>query len=136
MRIIVTQVSLTVVIFIVAMFFLGFVADPIINLYLDPVSTISSVPMRGERDPLYIDEDESSWTFHFLKGLASLGLIGFAKFFFTLNPFQWFQIRNSGMMSGTARAGATGRDRLANISWIVVIIGVGTALYVCISVLL
>ena len=36
------QVGLTVGIFLAAMFALGFVADPIINLYLDPVSTIAA----------------------------------------------------------------------------------------------
>jgi len=76
------------------------------------------------------DDDESSWTEHFLKGFASLGLLGFVKVFFTLSPWQWWNLRSSGFMSGSGgRAGATGRDRLANISWLVVVLGVCTVLY-------
>ncbi|TKA58188.1 hypothetical protein B0A49_06963 [Cryomyces minteri] len=108
------------------MFVLGFVADPIINLYIDPYSTLSSVPGSQYLDA---DEDSSSWTEHFVKGLASLGLLGFVKFFFTLGPWQWWNLRNTGLVGGNARAGTTGRDRLANISWVVVLIGIATFLF-------
>lgn len=130
----VTQVCLTMTIFLVTVFILGFIADPIINLYLDPYKTISSIPAPKSASledfrSLSVDE-ESSWTEHFLKGIASLGLLGFVKVFLTLSPWQWWNLRGSGFMSGSGgRAGTTGRDRLANISWLVVVLGVCTVLY-------
>ena len=128
-----TQVLLTVFIFFITMFLLGFVADPIINFYLDPYTTISSVPMSRpdfKVKPPFAGDDEFSWIEHFVKGLASLGLLGFVKVLFAMSPWQWFNLRGSGLMSGSARAGTSGRDRLASISWIVVLVGVGTFLWV------
>ncbi len=125
-----SQIVLTVAIFLLAMFLFGFVADPIINLYLDPYGTISAASKlrsKFDRQP----DDVTSWPEHFLKGLASLGLLSFVKFLFALSPWQWWNLRSSGIMSGGGRAGATGRDRLQNISWVVVIIGVVTFLWVC-----
>ena len=122
------QIGLTLFVFVAAMFALGFVADPIINLYLDPVDTV----MYGvEKIPLAPDEDgRVSWTEHFIKGLASLGLLGFAKALLAMSPWQWWNVRSSGIMgSGSARHG-TGRDRVASISWVVILMGVGTFLWV------
>ena len=118
-----------------ALFVMGFVADPIINLYVDPYSVISSAPFSkvGARlEPMLTDDDVTSWTEHFLKGLASLGLLGFVKVLFALSPWQWWNIRTSGIMNGGGRSGNTGRDRLASISWVVVIIGIATFLLVCV----
>ena len=127
-----SQIVLTVSIFLLAIFLFGFVADPIINLYLDPYSTISSAGKLGAKlEPILTDDGVTSWTEHFLKGLASLGLLSFVKFLFALSPWQWWNLRSSGIMSGGGRAGNTGRDRLQNISWVVVLIGVGTFLWVC-----
>ena len=116
------------------MFLLGFVADPIINLYLDPYSTLSSVPLptrSSKAEPLFPDDEPAGWIEHFVKGLASLGLLSFVKVLFAMSPWQWWNLRSSGIMSGSGRhAGGSGRDRLASISWIVVLIGVGTFLYV------
>ncbi|KAI9665834.1 MAG: hypothetical protein M1821_003768 [Bathelium mastoideum] len=125
------QVSLTVFIFVAAMFLLGFIADPIINLYLDPYSTIfygafSSSSDTGFIQPQYQDEP-STWGEHFLKGLASLGLLSFLKMFIT-SPWRWFNFRASSF-GGGGRAGTTGRDRLQNISWFVVVIGVATFMW-------
>ena len=131
-----TQIALTVFVFCFALFFMGFVADPIINLYVDPYSFITTAPLSklGERmEPIFTDDDVPTWTEHFIKGLASLGLLGFVKVLFALSPWQWWNLRSSGIMSGgSGRSGNTGRDRLANISWIVVLIGVGTFLWVCV----
>ena len=127
----VTQIGLTIAIFIFAMFLLGFVADPIINLYFDPWSTISSDPLskiNTKIEPVLSDDDTVSWAEHFLKGLASLGLLGFVKFLFALSPWQWWNLRSSGIVSG-GRAN-NGRDRLANLSWIMVVLGVATFLWV------
>lgn len=122
------------------MFLLGFIADPIINLYLDPYNTISSVPLRYNRhgEPIILEDDSESsatWTEHFLKGLASLGLLSFIKVVLAMSPWQWWNLRNSGLMSGSGgRVGGSGRDRLASISWFVVVIGVVTFIWVCLCV--
>ena len=131
-----TQILLTVSILFFAMFALGFVADPIINLYLDPYSTLASGSLSkvtSKIEPILTHDDTPSWTEHFLKGLASLGLLSFVKVLLALSPWQWWNLRTSGILGGGSRAGANGRDRLANISWIVVVIGVGTFLWVSVS---
>jgi hypothetical protein len=112
------------------MFILGFVADPIINLYLDPVGTIANV--GGPTGSLIYEDEPATWTEHFVKGLASLGLLGFAKFLLTISPWHWFNMRGGGVYmggSGGGRAGNTGRDRLNSISWITIVIGIITFLY-------
>ncbi|MCJ1274746.1 hypothetical protein MMC21_002544 [Puttea exsequens] len=127
-----TQISLTVFIFFMALFLMGFVADPIINLYVDPYSFITTAPLSklGERmEPILSDHDVPTWTEHFIKGLASLGLLGFVKVLFALSPWQWWNLRSTGVIGGGGRSGNTGRDRLANISWVVVLIGIGTFLW-------
>ncbi|MCJ1246312.1 hypothetical protein MMC30_003518 [Trapelia coarctata] len=125
-----TQLVLTVSIFFIAMFILGFVADPIINLYLDPYSTLFSGSLSKLNTKIdLIDDDEATWTEHFIKGLASLGLLSFVKVLFALSPWQWWNLRSSGLMGNSGRTGGTGRDRLASISWLVVLIGIGTFLY-------
>ncbi|KAH0543897.1 hypothetical protein FGG08_001798 [Glutinoglossum americanum] len=114
------------------MFLLGFVADPIINLYLDPYTTVSSVPLSklGAKSEPVAEYEPASWLEHFLKGLASLGLLSFMKVLWMLGPSGWWNLRSSGLIGGGGRAaGGTGRDRLASISWIVVLIGVGTFLW-------
>lgn len=102
---------------------------------MDPVSTITSIPgagSRGSKNARYHDEEESStWGEHFLKGFASLGVLGFIKMFFTLGPFQWFHMRGSIFGGGGGgRAGTTGRDRVASISWLVLVVGICAFLYV------
>jgi len=127
----VTQILLTMLIFLTTLFIMGFVADPIINLYVDPFSIVSSAPLSkvgAKIEPIFSDDDVPSWTEHFVKGLASLGLLGFVKVIFALSPWQWWNLRSTGIIRGGGRN--TGRDRLANISWVVVIIGIGTFLWV------
>lgn len=126
-----TQLVLTVSVLFFAIFVLGFVADPIINLYLDPYSTVFSGSLSKLNSKIeFIEDDEASWTEHFVKGLASLGLLSFVKVLLALSPWQWWNLRSSGLMGSGARTGGTGRDRLASISWLVVLIGLGTFLYV------
>ncbi|KAK5175111.1 uncharacterized protein LTR77_000248 [Saxophila tyrrhenica] len=124
-----SQVGLTLAIFVVGMFILGFVADPIINLYLDPITTISTA--GGPTGSLIFEDEPATWAEHFIKGLASLGLLGFAKFLLTLSPWHWFNMRGTGVYVGGSggRAGATGRDRLNQISWVTIVIGIITVLY-------
>jgi len=124
------QIALTLSILVVGMFVLGFVADPIINLYLDPVTTIATA--GGPRDSLFFEDEPATWTEHFIKGLASLGLLGFAKFLLTLSPWHWFNMRGTGVMvnrSGGGLAGGTGRDRLQGLNWIAIVVGVATVMY-------
>ena len=127
------QIVLTCFIFFMALFIMGFVADPIINLYVDPYSVLSSAPFSkvgAHLEPMLSDDGIISWTEHFIKGLASLGLLGFVKVLFALSPWQWWNIRTSGIMNGGGRSGNTGRDRLASISWIVIVVGITTFLWV------
>jgi hypothetical protein len=114
-------------------FIFGFVADPIINLYLDPYETITSLPTGGAVGLL--EYEDATWTEHFLKGLASLGLLGFVKVFFAMSPWNWWNLRRGGFLNGGRRQGGTGRDRLEDISWTVVIIGVITFLVVSTTIL-
>ncbi|MCJ1338582.1 hypothetical protein MMC09_003871 [Bachmanniomyces sp. S44760] len=114
------------------MFVLGFIADPIINFYLDPYSAFSSTPLKNltsKIEPVLSEDNDPTWMEHFVKGLASLGLLSFVKVIFALSPWQWWNLRSSGILRVNGRAGVNGRDRLANISWIVVMIGVATFLW-------
>ncbi|KAH8811749.1 RING finger domain protein [Xylogone sp. PMI_703] len=121
----VTQILLTIGIFLATTFVLGFIADPIIDFYMDPLDTITSIPLSGK--PLYVEEP-ATWSEHFLKGFASLGLIGCIKAFFAMGPWNWWSLRNALGGSGGRRRG-TGRDRLENLSWHLALIGVITFLY-------
>lgn len=124
------QLFLTIAIMFTTIFILGFVADPIINLYLDPYDTITSIP-KGGLSEFHLEDEDASWAEHFLKGMASLGLLGFVKAFFAMSPWHWWNLRQSGVLGGGSRGrrAGTGRDRLENISWSLVIIGVVTFLY-------
>lgn len=122
-----TQILLTAFILLLAMFLLGFVADPIINLYVDPYDTIAT-RLTGENDDALGVGRPKTWTEHFVKGLASLGVLSFAKVLLALSPWHWWNLRNSGIIgAGSRRTG--GRDRVASISWIVLVIGVATFLW-------
>lgn len=120
------QITLTLAIFLGVVFLLGYVADPIIKLFLDPYMVVSD-PWDDDVTPLE-DEAYSGWLQHFAKGFASLGLLGCAKFLLSMNPFNWFSMRNYGMV-GAGRPGATGRYRLQGIGWLAVLFGVMTFLW-------
>lgn len=122
------QIAITIAIMFSTVFVFGFIADPIINLWLDPYDTITSIPTEGTAG--FFEAEDASWAEHFIKGLASLGLLGFVQVFFAMSPWHWWNIRSG--FGGGRRArrggGGTGRDRLEDISWIVVIVGVITFL--------
>jgi len=126
------QVVLTLLILGTTVFLLGFVADLIFNLYLDPVGTLTTNPMTTLREPVLVLDESEEWTWveHTLKGLASLGLLGFAN---VVGPWQWHTIKNVVGGGGRARRAGAGRDRLDNISWPLILIGVLTFLYVSLT---
>lgn len=121
-------------IFFLATFLLGFVADPILNLYIDPLNTLADIPTHGT-EALY-DDDSESWIEHFLKGMASLGLLGFAKVILTLSPWQMWNVRSSGVIGGGGNRGNTGRDRISQIGWLAIVFGITTVLVVSHSCLI
>ncbi|KAL5118996.1 hypothetical protein ACEQ8H_003125 [Pleosporales sp. CAS-2024a] len=116
------QIALTALILIVIIFILGFVADPIIGLYVDPWSYMPWNSWSRPSYGYYFEDDEpSTWYEHFAKGFASMGVLGFLKVLIA-SPFSYFRFGGSG---GRAR---TGRDRVEQVSWIIIIVGVGTFL--------
>ena len=124
----VAHFSITTIVSLILVFIFGYIADPIINLYIDPYSATSRSRLWA---PVQISETgaERSWFQHFVKGLASLGVLSFARIILFANPWHWYNLRNSGIAHGTTRPGATGQERVANISWVVLVIGVLTFLY-------
>jgi hypothetical protein len=111
------------------MFILGFMADPIIDFAFDPYGAF--VALFGSRRAVHYDflpPEESGWVEHFTKGFASLGLLSFLKVLFA-SPIQFF-FRSSQLGGHRTGTGTTGRDRLSSMTWILILIGVGTFLYV------
>ncbi|KAI1802571.1 hypothetical protein F4811DRAFT_528589 [Daldinia bambusicola] len=125
--------GLTILILVVTIFLLGFVADPILNLWLDPVGTIAESVTTGHvslEDDLDLLYEEAGWVGHFMKGLFSLGLLGFVKAFLVMSPWQWWNLRTSGIIGGGGgRRAGTGRERMESINLALVLIGVFTFLY-------
>lgn len=123
------RAGLTVLVLMIAVFLMGFVADPIINFWVDPLGaitdTISDVVSDVEGlHPFDDDDDEpDTWSYHFLKGFFSLGLVGFLKSFLAMSPWHWFNIR-----ANVGRRRGTGRDRLENVNLALVIFGIITFL--------
>ncbi|KAJ6021554.1 Zinc finger RING-CH-type [Penicillium herquei] len=106
-----TQIVLTLAILLLAIFLLGFIADPIIDLYLGPL------------DDVYDElDEEASWLEHFIKGFAALGLTSFLRALFTLSPVHW-------NFRGVSNTRSSGRDRAANLNWLVIVAGVATFLW-------
>jgi hypothetical protein len=126
------QLVLTFSILLFTIFALGFVADPIINLYLDPVDTIIGSEFWESTHVLDLPDldEDTTWIEHFLKGLASLGVLSVIKAFVALSPWRLW-LRGSGLISNGGRT--TGRSRVASINWLVVLFGVATFLAVCFS---
>ena len=123
-----TQLGLTVAILMLTVFLLGFVADPIINLYVDPMETLYYSDFWEPSVPDSLaPETGSSWLEHFFKGLASLGVLSVVKAIFALSPWQWWYTRSSVLLNGGRN---TGRNRTASISWVVILFGVMTFLWV------
>ena len=96
----------------------------------ETVSGVIVDPDAIEPEPLYYDaaDENLTWLEHFTKGFLSLGIIGFAKYFFTMSPFQWWNVRSSGILGPTVRRGG-GRARAENISWALVLVGAISFIY-------
>ncbi|KAL1954869.1 hypothetical protein VTO42DRAFT_511 [Malbranchea cinnamomea] len=125
-----TQLTLTLLILLFIIFLLGFVADPIINLYVDPFDTVFSGVFQEENIVIHATpvQEKPTWTEHFTKGLASLGFLSFMKSLLALSPWNWWNIRSAGIIPGRAGRATTGRDRLSSVNWIVIMLGVLTFL--------
>lgn len=125
------QVTLTMLVVTVGIFILGFIADPILDLWFDPVGTISdtvsSVVLDVEASKPQPQEELVSWTEHFAKGFFSLGFVGFVKSMIAMGPWQWFNLRTSGLL-GYGRRRGTGRTRMDNFNIVFVLIGAFTFL--------
>ena len=80
------------------------------------------MPWSSSRYDYYDDDDPVTWTEHFAKGLASMGVLGFLKALLA-SPLQLFRI-------GGGRGRTTARDRYEQVSWVIILIGVGTFLLV------
>jgi hypothetical protein len=120
------QAALTLTIMFLAVFLLGFIADPIINLWIDPVGSVADGIVNVITDVEGLastsDDEPFTWSGHLLKGFLSLGLVGFVKTFFALGPWYWFRW---GLNVGGGRRN-TGRDRVQNINWAYIVIGIVT----------
>ncbi|EED15533.1 RING finger domain protein [Talaromyces stipitatus ATCC 10500] len=124
----VAQLALTFSILLLTVFILGFIADPIINLYLPPVDTIIDSDFWEETHVLDVPDlgEATTWFEHFLKGLASLGVLSIIKVFLAMSPWGWLHLRSSALFGAGGRT--TGRTRVASISWVVILFGVVTFL--------
>ncbi|KAF2281440.1 uncharacterized protein EI97DRAFT_390123 [Westerdykella ornata] len=115
------QMTMTLAILLISVFLLGFVADPIIDMYMNPWSYL--MPWTWSRyDDRYGQFDvPTTWSEHFAKGFAGMGVLGFLKVLLA-SPFSYFRIGG-----GQRRRGrATGRDRIEQVSWLIILIGVVT----------
>ena len=126
------HILLAILLAFLIVYLFGFIADPIINLYLDPVETIrNSDYFAPNVDPLaaYLGKKNSFWVQHFAKGLSSLGVLSCINVFLTMSPIHWWNFRTSNIFRGSGRPTTTGRERVANISLTVIAIGIISFLY-------
>lgn len=126
-----TQVIVTIFILFMTVFILGFMADPILDLWFDPVGTISDTVASVVTDIEAMEQttmtEPTTWLEHFTKGFVSLGLVGFLKSMVVMSPWHWWNLRGSGLV-GTGRRQGTGRDRMEQMNLAVVILGAFTFL--------
>ncbi|KAI5856011.1 RING finger domain protein [Tricharina praecox] len=95
----------TSVLLLLIVWLLGYVSGPILATYLVDVP-----------DNLELPVPRGGWAEHFLRGLASLGLLGFAKVMYIVGPSSWLNMRASGNLGG--------RERVSRLTWIVIALGV------------
>ncbi|KAF8416035.1 RING finger domain-containing protein [Tirmania nivea] len=114
------QLSITSAILLLTIYILGFVADPIINAYLSSPSLPSpppqfrplTAPITEEATPGALPAPKpGTLAEHMLKGITSLGLLGFIKVIFFLGPNSWWNLRQSGILGNSGGRTSSGRDR-------------------------
>ncbi|CAK7217444.1 hypothetical protein SBRCBS47491_003168 [Sporothrix bragantina] len=124
-----TRALLTLLVFILTLFVLGFIADPLMDLWVDPSGVIMDAfldlgDFDADDDFLHQVHDvlhgggggigdivqPTGWWEHFIKGFFSLGIVGVIKTFLVVSPFTWFNLRGVGLGRGRRRA-AGGRGR-------------------------
>ncbi|KAF3922157.1 hypothetical protein ABW21_db0202272 [Orbilia brochopaga] len=127
------QIGITALIFLITVYVLGFVADPIINFYVNPWYavdggnfsfsvngfTVYGPSMRQRAATAAaaaapVDEKVGLLE-HMVRGMSALGLIGFAKVL--VFSHNWIRYIIGGPRHN-------GRDRINQLSWIVIIWGV------------
>jgi len=118
---------ITLCVLMLTVFLMGFIADPIINFWIDPFGSIAETISDVLNDieaihPVEHDDEPDTWWFHFTKGFLSLGLVGFLKTLLAMSPWHWFNLRSVG---GRRRAG---RDRMESINLALVMVGIITFL--------
>ncbi|TQW10318.1 RING finger domain-containing protein [Cordyceps javanica] len=123
----ITQALLTLLLFAMGIFILGFIADPVFNLWLDPFGTISDALTADEENWDMPFEEPPTWIEHFVKGFFSLGIVGLVKSALFMSPWHWWQLRGTGVGGGGRRRG-TGRGRVENLSLLFVLLGAFAAL--------
>lgn len=119
------RLLMTLSILVITVFVLGFIADPIINLWVDPFGSIADTLSDVIHDvealnPAEEDQEPDTWSFHFLKGFLSLGLLGVVKSFIAMSPWHWYFRIGGGRRRG--------RERMESINWALVIVGIITFL--------
>lgn len=119
----------TSLILLLTIFMLGFVADPIIKVYITGYtafyrdSGLNSVA-RSDKAPILIPVEPDTYLEHMVKGVTSLGMLGFVKVIFMFGPQGVLNMRGT-VRQGPARPGSgNARDRLGNLAWLMVLIGV------------
>ncbi|KAL1901403.1 hypothetical protein Sste5346_001808 [Sporothrix stenoceras] len=141
-----TRALLTLLVFALTLFVLGFIADPLMDLWVDPsgmiMDTFLDLNDFDVEDDLLRFQDVlgggggsvgdivgvSGWWEHFLKGFFSLGIVGVIKTFLVVSPFTWFNLRGFGLGRGRRRAAGGGRGRYESMSWAFILIGAFTFL--------
>ncbi|KAK6345425.1 hypothetical protein TWF718_007341 [Orbilia javanica] len=126
--------SITTLILLITVYILGFVADPIINLYINPwyaveggnfSFTINGFTVYGpalhntpRSPPLPRSADGVGIVEHMARGLSALGLIGFGKVLIFSHHWIRYIFGGPGVRRGD------GRDRMGQLSWVIIIWGV------------
>ncbi|EGX48034.1 hypothetical protein AOL_s00081g361 [Orbilia oligospora ATCC 24927] len=126
--------SITALILLITVYILGFVADPIINLYINPwyavdggnfSFTINGFTVYGpalhntpRSPPIPRSAVGVGIVEHMVRGLSALGLIGFGKVLIFSHHWIRYIFGGPGVRRGD------GRDRLGQLSWIIIIWGV------------
>lgn len=141
-----TRALLTLLVFALTLFALGFIADPLMDLWVDPSGMIMDTFL--DLNDFDTDDDYlsgfhdvlggggsvsdilpvSGWWEHFIKGFFSLGIVGVIKTVFIVSPFTWFNLRGIGVGRGRRRAAGGGRGRYESMSWVFILVGAFTFL--------